>query len=210
MYRAKTGDRLAKRRANRAAAARQLLRGELETQGSGGAPQPAESTADASQLGGLPTVRVKLGCFNCGIDQAMLSKDKHQKNLSRVVAKAVHEQDLHMVTLCEVGGHKEGLDKSTVRAQDLVSQVLTGHYKATSCQAYMATWQAEHEPTDDASVTWTLSGEPEVVELPFPLQPQLVIMDFTIAASEHRDKHGNLISGNLHIRCPTKKGQRST
>ena len=79
MYRAKTGDRLAKRRANRAAAARQLLRGELETQGSGGAPQPAESTADASQLGGLPTVRVNLGCFNCGIDQAMLSKDVHQK-----------------------------------------------------------------------------------------------------------------------------------
>ena len=29
-----------------------------------------------------------------------------------------------MVTLCEVGGHKEGLGKSTVRAQDLVSQVL--------------------------------------------------------------------------------------
>ena len=54
-------------------------RQELETQGSGGAPHPAESTADASQLGGLPTVRFKLGCFNCGIDQAMLSKDKHQK-----------------------------------------------------------------------------------------------------------------------------------
>ena len=209
MYRGKTGYRLANRRANRAAAARQLLRGELETQGSGGAPQPAESAADASQVGGLPTVRVKLGCFNCGIDQAMLSKDKRQKHLSRVIANAVHEQDLRMVTLCEVGGHKEGLGKSTVRAQDLVSQVLTGHYKATSCQAYMATWQAEHEPTDDTSVTLTLSGEPEVVELPFLFQPQLVIMDFTIAASEHRDKHGNLISGNLRIRCPQTKGQRS-
>ena len=34
-------------------------RQELETQGSGGAPQPAESTADASQLGGLPTVRLR-------------------------------------------------------------------------------------------------------------------------------------------------------
>ena len=72
--------------------------------GSGGAPQPVESTADASQLGGLPTVRLKLGCFNCGIEQAMLSKKVHQKSLSRVIAKAVGEQDLHMVTLCEVGG----------------------------------------------------------------------------------------------------------
>ena len=71
----------------------------LERQGSGVAPHPTESTADASQLGGLPTVRLKLGCFNCGIDQAMLSKDVHQKNLSRVIAKAVAEQDLHMVRL---------------------------------------------------------------------------------------------------------------
>ena len=31
----------------------------LETQGSGGAPQPAESIADASQLGGLPIVRLR-------------------------------------------------------------------------------------------------------------------------------------------------------
>ena len=141
-------------------------RQELETQGSGGGPHPAESTADASQLGGLPTVRLNLGCFNCGIDQAMLSKDVHQKNLSRVIAKAVGEQDLHMVTLCEVGGHKKGLGHSTKRAQDLVSQVLTRHYKATSCQAYMATWQAEDEPTDDTSGTLTLVGEPEVVEVP--------------------------------------------
>ena len=35
-------------------------RQELEAQGSGGAPQPAESTADASQLGGLPIVRLKV------------------------------------------------------------------------------------------------------------------------------------------------------
>ena len=66
-------------------------------------------------------MRLKLGCFNCAIDQAMLSKEVHQKNPSRVIAKAVGEQDLHVVTLCEVGDHKEGLDKSTVRAQDLVS-----------------------------------------------------------------------------------------
>ena len=81
-------------------------RQELETQGSGGAPQPAESTADASQLGGLPTVRLKLGCFNCGIDQYMLSKIAHRKSLSRVIAKGVDKQDLHILTLSEVGGRE--------------------------------------------------------------------------------------------------------
>ena len=57
----------------------------------------------------------------------MSSKDVHQWDLKRVLAKAVGEQDLHMVTLCEVGGHKEGLHKSDVHAQDLASQVLTRH-----------------------------------------------------------------------------------
>ena len=132
----------------------------------------------------------------------MLSKGRHQKNLRRVIAKAVGEQDLHMVSLCEVGGHKQGLEKSIVRAQDLVSQVLTRHYKATSCQAYMATWQAEDEPTDDTSVTLTLVGDPEVFELPSTLEPRLVIMAFTIAAAAHRQKRNLLISRNLHIRTP--------
>ena len=119
-----------------------LYRDFLESSGSGGAFQPAESNADASQPGGLPTVRVNLGCFNCGIYQDMLPKIAHRKNLSRVIAKGVGEQDLHILTLCEVGGHKEGLHESTISAQDLISQVLTRHFKAISEQAYMVTWQA--------------------------------------------------------------------
>ena len=173
--------------------------------GGGGAPQPDESTADASQLGGLPTVLLKLGCFNCGMHQAMLSKAAHQENLGRVIAIGVGTHDLHMVTLCEVGGHKEGLEMSTVSAQAIVKEVLTSHYKAISCQAYMVTWQATEEPTDNSSVTLTLVGDPEVVELQSALEPQLVVMVFTIAAAEHRDKQGLLISGNLHIRTPTGK-----
>ena len=169
----------------------------------------AESAADASQLGGLPTVRLKLGCFNCGIEQNMISKPKHMASLRRVIGKAVDEQDLHMITLCEVGGHKQGLGQSMVCPQDLVSQVLTPHYAAISCQAYMATWQAEHEPDDDTSVTLTLLGVPEVVELPSEaLDPQLVVMVFIVASAKHPDKHGLLISGNLHIRTPS--GHKTT
>jgi len=186
-----------------------------EAKGSGGASQPAERTADASQLVGLPTVRLNLGCFNTGIDQLMLPLAVHQKNLGRVIAKGVAEQDLHMLTLCEVGGHKKGLalcevvvhkkeeDESKKGAQKLVSKYLTSHYKAISCQAYMATWQAEEEPGDCTSVTLTLVGEPQVVEFPETVQPQLVIMVFIIAAAEHPDKHGLLISGCLHIRTPS-------
>ena len=162
------------------------------------ATDPAESTADASQLVCLPFVRLRLGCFNCGIDQNMLPKAKHQNKLRRVIAKAVAEQDLHMVNLCEVGGHKLGLENSIVHAQEIVSQrCLTRHYKAISCQAYMTTWQADHEPNDDTSVSLTLVGDPQVVELPSTLEPQLVIMVFTIAAAAHRQK-----TQPPHIRKP--------
>ena len=121
-----------------------------ERQGSGCAPHPAvsvESTADASELGVLPTVQLRLGCFNCGVDQTMLSKYIHQKNLGRVIAKAVRQE-----------------------------------YKALSCQAYMTTWQAGNVPGDHTSVTLTLLGKPEVIELPAHIEPQLVIMVFIIAA----------------------------
>ena len=165
-----------------------------EARGSGGAPQPAESTADASepagsiadasQLGGLPSVRLNLGCFNCGCFDCF-PHIWHTTSLKRVIAKDVHEQDLHMLTpMC---------------TQDLVSEVLK-HAR----QAYMATSQATTEPADDTGVTLTLLAGPEVVELSSPaLEPQLVVMVFAIAAAGHPDKHGLLISGTLHIRTPT-------
>ena len=132
--------------------------------------------ADVSQLGVLPTVRLNLGCFNCGIDQQMLGKQQHLESLRRVIANGVGEQDLHICTLCEVGGHKQGLAKSKVTAADLVSDALSRHYKAMAVEAYMVTWQASTEPGDEPSITLTLLGEPEVVEIESSVEPQLVIM----------------------------------
>ena len=165
---------------------------------------PAESTADASQLGDVPTVRVNLGCFNVGLGQDMIPKDKHQTSLGRVIAKGFMEQDLHILTLCEVGGHKKGLEKTFVQAQTIVSTALTQHYKATSWQAYMATWQAARELSDENSVWLSLRDKPEDHELSHTTNPQLVIMAFTIDAAQHPDKQGLLMSGQLHIRQPNQ------
>ena len=158
--------------------------------------------ADVSQFGVLPTVRVNLGCFNCGINQEMLAKQQHLKSFRRVIAKGVGEQELHICTFCEVGGHKQGLAKSKVTAAELVSDALSHHYKAMAVEAYVVTWQASTEPSDDSSITLTLLGEPEVVEIQSAVEPQLVIMVFRIASAKHPEKHGLLISGVLHIRTP--------
>ena len=95
-------------------------------QSSGGAFQPAESSAAASQLGRLPTVRLRLGCFNCGIGQEMLAKESWLAELRRVIGRGVFEEGLHLLTLCEVGGHLRGMADSPLEsAQSLVDQALS-------------------------------------------------------------------------------------
>ena len=181
---------------------------------SGGVSQPAEiivdvsesaySIADASQLGAVPTVRLRIGTFNCGIQQEMLSVQKHIRNLRRVITKLVGEQWLHMVNLCEVGSHKQGLSRSMMCAQELISSAcLSSHYMAMSCLSYMAVWQATTEESDDDGVTITQVGEAAVVDLTSPsIEPQLIVSVFDIACARHPDKRGLLISGILHIRTP--------
>ena len=176
---------------------------------SGGASQPAASSGGASQPAEASHVELRLGTFNCGMEQAMVPHKRHTDNLKRILAKSVHEQDLHIVTFCEVGGHRRGLP-TAMSAQDFVSDVLEEHYKAMNCQAYMTTWQATTAPADVSGVTLTLLAGPEVVQLSSDaLDPQLVIMVFAIAATVCPDKHGLLISGNLHIRTPSGQKQPS-
>ena len=96
----------------------------------------------------------------------MLAKESWLAKLRRVIGRGVFEEGLHLLTLCEVGGHLRGMaDCRLESAQSLVDQVLSRCVKAIPVQAYMATWQAEAEPNDDTSVTLTLSGKPKVVQL---------------------------------------------
>ena len=160
----------------------------------------------ASPRGCLPTVELKLGCFNCGMDQKMLEKMSWLAKLRRVIGHGVIEGGLHLLTLCEVGGHRQGLSNSPhENAQSLVRQVLSRSFQAISEGAYMATWLAEPGPDDDTSVTLTLTGTPKVVQLVCDGDPQLVMMVFTIAHRDHPGKQGILISGQLHIRTPSGK-----
>ena len=72
----------------------------------------------------------------------------------------------------------------------------------------MATWLGEPGPDDDTSVTLTLTGRPNVVQLICDGDTQLVMMVFTIAHRDRPGKQGILISGQLHIRTPSEKKRR--
>ena len=64
-----------------------------------GDPQPAERTY----------VWLKVGCFNCGMDQEMLRNQSWLAKLRRVIGRGVFEEGLHLLTLCEVGGYLQGM-----------------------------------------------------------------------------------------------------
>ena len=69
---------------------------------------------------------------------------KHRRTFQRVICRGVDEQHLHMVTLCEDGNHREGLGAANLSAHTIVSDVFHNVFAATSEQAYMALWQAQH------------------------------------------------------------------
>ena len=93
-----------------------------------------------------------------------------------------------------------------VDAQELVSAVLPDQYEVFTKQAYMSVYHATTGPGDDNGVTLTQLREPMVFELHSPrLTPQLIVTGYGICSVNHPDEHGLLISGQLHIRIPSRQ-----
>ena len=166
-----------------------------------GASQPAVPTpADASE----GAVDLNLGSFNAGIHQEMLGKEKHVKNLRRIIGKAFEEGQLHTLGLCEVGAHKQGLAAIAIDAQDLVAGTLVaGDFDAICAQAYLSIWQTAGA-SQPGGIRLQPQAKPEVIALPSPaLDPQLVIMDFVVTAHDQQGRYGRLLQGLLHVRTPS-------
>ena len=84
-------------------------------------PQPG-ADASASQPRASTTVEVRIGSFNVGLHQSMLSsnkkKVKNAKVMERVATTCSHEGKLDMFCMCEVGGHKEGLAQAQLNSEE--------------------------------------------------------------------------------------------
>ena len=64
--------------------------------------------------------------------------EKALSNLRRVVAKGFEEGDLHLLNLCEVGGHMQGLSACHIEAATVVDEALKeNEYGSEATQAYM-------------------------------------------------------------------------
>ena len=86
-------------------------------------------------------VQVRVGTYNVAMVQEMLDKERHQNSLRGVIAESFIGGDLHLLSLCEVGGHMRGLQDLHISPLDFINGVLPdGEYHAAAVQAYMNVW----------------------------------------------------------------------
>ena len=177
-----------------------------------------EIQSDVSQLAGNFTVRV--GAFNMGIHQNMLVQEawckKHSQNFQRVVTKAIATEGLHLLSCCEVGGHRQGPTKEGAHLQPLLDDMMAGMQVACE-QNYVNVFHNpitfEEPQKHKSDVTLMLRQEPETFTIPHTkVDPQLVIWEYSVRAAktaaavflDTQVAEGTLVVGSLHVRAPNK------
>ena len=104
------------------------------------------------------TVEVNIGTFNVGTDQTKLRSkkcaEKIMPNLRRVINICVDLGDLHLLNLCELGGHRQGLNQAKLE-MDTVTMAAMGLAKSGIGQC-----------SDWPNVRWNKSGIGQVWDWP--------------------------------------------
>ena len=155
----------------------------------------------------MSTVDLNVGCFNIGIAQEALRKPIHTENFRRILGKGFEEGHLHVLGLCEVGAHKQGIKSAGMHPLDIIDGVMAKGYSADSMQAYMTVWhQAGAQKPHGVSLQLCEQTCVALEPLGVP-DPQLVIWVFLVTAHGHQGKVGRFVQGQLHIRTP--HGQRA-
>ena len=153
-------------------------------------------------------VKVNVGCFNLGLHQSQIKAKSFQtstlSNFRRIVAKGFEEGNLHLLNLCEVGGHKQGLQAQGIQADNIVDgTLLKDEYGTHAVQNYMSIW---HNTGDSHPSGTSLTKQDVNVKSleSSPDHPQLVMTTYAVK-THGLPAEGLLIVGQLHIRTPTGK-----
>ena len=151
-------------------------------------------------------VNLRLGSFNVGINQNQFISPKATKkvmqHLDRIIHNCVMDGDLDMISMCEVGGHLEGMPAAGISAGDLpILQQARIEYAAS--QNYLSCWNFS---ADAPQLGFQQLRPPKMISLyawSIRCDPQLNVQVF----SQTEDIQGTsvtakLVQGNLHIRTP--------
>ena len=157
------------------------------------------SSADASQLGGSSggsTCMVRIGSFNLGMQQEMLTSSKQSRHLQKTedIITICVQEGVHFINLCEFGGHRRGPSEAGISLLDM--KIFQGPTAPSFSihSNYLTAWGFGAD-TNQFGVreavpknTYRLSSG--------ICEPELVV---------HHFEHGVgivIIQGNLHIRIP--------
>ena len=174
--------------------------------------QPFECVASTKRVSQpfecVARVKVNVGSFNLGLHQLQIESTRFPTstlpNFRRIIAKGFEEGDLHLLNLCEVGGHKQGLPAGCINAASVVDGALNkDEYGTHAVQAYMSIWHNTGHPGG----TLLTKREMNVISLESlssVIDPQLVVTTYAVT-THGLQAEGILIVGQLHIRIPTGK-----
>ena len=176
---------------------------------SGTASQRAEKSDRLCPQYQVGEVAVKMGTGNLGLHQNQIESNGFQRdgkilqNFKRVIAKCFDEGELHNLNLCEVGGHRQGLEAIHCEASSIIDGALqANHFGSCAQQAYMSVW-VEAGVSDWDGTKLNPVGEPVVIALAPEtiMDPQMVLTTYMVTTCLQHGQ-GALVVGQLHIRTP--------
>ena len=138
---------------------------------------------------------VRIGSFNIGVNQSMLTAKTASETVAKIegiIATCVQDGCLDIFSLCDLGGHRQGLRAAGINHADMrIFRAEVGPMaRVDGC--YLTAWGFKPDAPQLDLHQWrthTLSSP--------ACDPQLVIHVFAIAQNSF------LIHGNLHTRIPT-------
>ena len=175
-----------------------------------GAAQPAGS--GAVQPAGH--VKINIGTFNIGVPQSMMTSKKFGskglRNMRRIMSKLVDTGSLHLLNLCEMGDHREGLASAGVSMDSIIDGALTpGMFEGLSQGAYAAVYDIAGADGSALKRQWT---EERKLNYSDTLDVALALTRYhiTVGASQlgahsagaAQPGVGVLLCAQLHIRTP--------
>ena len=130
-------------------------------------------------------VELNVGTFNLGLGQNKIEAKGFPKktlpNFRRIVAKGFEEADLHLLNLCEVGGHKQGLSACRIPAASIVDEALKkDEYGSEAVQAYMSIWHETGASQPGGASLQALSAKVHTLDESSACDPQLVVRPYVV------------------------------
>ena len=153
------------------------------------------ASADASQRSGCSegtVVSLLIGSFNAGVNQSMMTgrtKDRNKRKIEGIITNCVNDVGLHLMSMCEVGGHLEGPSEAGI----MIFDIPDGPTISVNTN-YLTAWGFDADTTQ-LGVQEAVPNETHQLSSNI-CEPHLVV---------HHFEHGagiQLMHGNLHIRIP--------